>query len=342
MAAVYRFGERVSVQSTGPSGWLFVFYIHQCLQFFMASLAYILSLRFAERLGFPKWEGLLIVSGLFLFNYPLIRTFSLNQVNLYVLDALLLALLVIVQSPFLAGIAISVGALIKVFPSTLVAPLLGTKNWKALLGVIGGVLAAVLLGGHLSIWRQFIRFYLSFPVERESSLWLRNSSLLSFTRNLIQLLGLPETITLPIFLLIAIGVLAWMVVRFYRREQIFKKLEPALPAEMYRHFGHLIDFSVLSLLLAPSAWDHHFVITIPFALWALALQGHEKPVQTGIGIASIFFMPAFNVFPFSYLRLWGVIYLLWLTPPSIIFNPIAVARAWHADRVADEEKHLVS
>jgi len=180
-------------------------------------------------------------------------------------------------------------------------------------------------GRDLSLWKQFVSFYLSFPVERESSLWLRNSSTLSFVRNLVHFSGLPEGIILPLFILAALVVLAWMSVRFLQREKIFRTLEPGVVADTYRNFGHLLDFSVLTLLIAPSAWDHHFVIAIPLALWVIALQGRDKPGWVGIGVASIFFLPAFNVFPFSYLRLLGVVLLLWLASPSIRFQ-VSVSR----------------
>lgn len=318
--------------------WLFVYYIHQCLQFLLVILAYWLTCRFAFWVGLPRLEGTLLVSGLFLFNYPLFRTLQLNQVNLYVLNALLVALLWLRRFPFWSGAAIAIGSLIKVYPVVLGIPLLGMKRWRAILGALIAALLLILLqtgfGSDLSLWRQFIRFYLSFPVERESSLWFRNSSLLSFVRNLVHLSGLPEVAITPLFVLVAFVALVWIIVRFVQREKIFRGRMPGDVSEHYRYFGHLIDFSVLTLLVAPSAWDHHFVLSIPLALWAIALRGREQPIWVGIGIVSIFVMPAYNIFPFSYLRLFGVLLLLWLTPPKIRFAPIEVARAWRAGRGA--------
>lgn len=337
MAFLYLLGGRLFAPET-INLWLFVYYIHQCLQFFLVNLAYRLTYQFALRVGFPRLEGILLVSGLFIFNYPLFRTLGLNQVNLYVLNAVLLAALTLSRFPFLSGMAIALGGLIKVYPFVLGAPLLGMKKWKALLGAFLGVGLAVLLGRNLSIWKQFVSFYLSFPVERESSLWFRNSSTLSFIRNLVGFTGLPEMLILPLFILAALAVLVWMAVRFFQREKIFRTLEPGRIANTYRNFGHLVDFSVLTLLIAPSAWDHHFVLAIPLALWSVALQSRSQPGWVGIGIASIFVMPAFNVFPVSYFRLLGVILLLWLTPPSICFDPDgfrAAARAARVGRAAD-------
>jgi len=353
MASLHTFGDWLY----SPGGWLFssetinlwlfVYYIHQCLQFFLVNLAYWLSCRFAFRIGFPRLEGILLVSGLFLFNYPLVRTLQLNQVNLYVLNAVLIAVLALRRFPFLSGVAVALGGLIKIYPFTLGAPLLGMKKWKAILGVLVGAGLVIFIqtdmGRNLSIWKQFVSFYLSFPVERESSLWFRNSSTLSFVRNLVHFTGMPEMIIPPLFLLAAFAVLAWMSTRFFQREKLFGSLEPEPIADVYRNFGHLLDFSVLALLIAPSAWDHHFVVAIPLALWAIALQGRNKPGWVGIGIASIFILPAFNVFPFSYLRLLGVILLLWFTPPGIRFDPErvrAAARAWRGDRGVDEGRPL--
>jgi hypothetical protein len=343
MASLSRLGGQLFAPET-INVWLFVYYIHQCLQFFLANLAYRLSYCFASKLGFPKLEGLLLVSALFVFNYPLLRTFGLNQVNLYVLNAILIAALALSRFPFLSGAAVALGGLIKIYPFALGAPLLGMKKWKALLGMFLGVGLVILMGRNLAIWKQFVSFYLSFPVERESSLWFRNSSTLSFIRNLVRFTGLPEMLILPLFILAALAVLSWMAVRFFRREKIFQTLEPGAIAGTYRNFGHLVDFSVLSLVIAPSAWDHHFVLAIPLALWAVALQGRSRPGWVGIGIASIFAMPAFNVFPISYLRLFGVILLLWLTPPDICFDPDGfreAARAWRDDHAAGEERSRV-
>ncbi|NJN79927.1 MAG: hypothetical protein HC797_05325 [Anaerolineales bacterium] len=44
--------------------------------------------------------------------------------------------------------------------------------------------------------------------------------------------------------------------------------------ESFKITGHLLDFSVISLLIAPSAWEHHYVLVIPLAIWVL--QSIEK------------------------------------------------------------------
>src|SRR5918996_982974 len=204
MAYVYLVGNEL-LHPTRINLWLFVFYIYQCAQFFLVSLAYQLSSRFASSIGFSNLENKLIVTTLFLFNFPLVRTLRLNQINLYVLNAILIALLVLNRFPFLSGAAVTLGGLIKLYPLSMSVPLLLMKKWKAMVGIlVSGILIIWLLtdfGRDFFLWREFISFLLSFPAERESSLWLRNTTPLSLARNLTLFTGLPESIILPVVII---------------------------------------------------------------------------------------------------------------------------------------------
>jgi hypothetical protein len=320
MAYVYSVGKKL-LHPTKINLWLFVFYIHQCTQFFLINLAYQLSSRFASHVGYSDLQNKLIVTGLFLFNFPLVRMLRLNQINLYVLNATLIALLALNRFPFLSGAAVALGGLIKLYPLSMGAPLLLMKKWKALSGAFASGIIIILLqtnfGRDLFLWKQFILFFLSFPSERESSIWIRNTSLLSLARNLARFTELPESIILPLFIISTLAVLTWIALRFYKREKIYRTFPSGPAAETYRNFGNLIDFSSLALLVTPSAWDHHFVIALPLALWAIALRGKDMPGWLGIAIACIFVLPQVDIFPFSYLRMFGVVALLLLTSPNI-------------------------
>jgi len=323
MAYVYSVGKTF-LQPTKINLWLFVFYIYQCAQFFMSNLAYQLSCRFASHIGYSDLQNKLIVTGLFLFNFPLARTLHLNQINLYILNATLIALLALNRFPFLSGAAVALGGLIKLYPLSIGAPLVVMKKWKALLGALVTGIIIILLqtnfGRDLFLWKEFILFLLSFPSERESSLWIRNTTPLSLARNLARFTELSESIILPLVIISTLAVLTWIALRFYKREKIYRTLPSGRAAETYRNFGNLIDFSSLALLVTPSAWDHHFVIALPLALWAIALRGKNRPGWLGIAIASVFILPPVDIFPFSYLRMFGVVALLLLTAPNIILK----------------------
>ena len=320
LAFIYSIGKKL-LDPASIDELLFVFYIHQCLQFLLCNVAYQLSSRMAARLGFSELKNKLIVTGLFLFNFPLIRMLHLNQINLYVLNTTLIALLALRRFPLLSGAAVTFGGLIKLYPLILSAPLVVMRKWKALLGAfVTGVIVVFLqtnFGRDFRLWRQFLRFFLAFPTERESAVWIRNTTFLSLAHNLNRFMGLPKSFILPFYILCALVVLTWTARRFYQREKTYSTLLPGPAAETYRNFGNLIDFASLALLMTPSAWDHHFVIALPLALWAIAIRGKDRPGWVGLAIACIFVLPPFDIFPFSYLRMFGVIALLILTPPDI-------------------------
>lgn len=320
MAYIYATGK-VLLDPETINPLLFVFYIHQCLQFLLCNLAYQLSSLLASQLGFSELKNRLIVSGLFLFNFPLVRMLHLNQINLYILNTTLIALLALSRFPFLSGAAVMFGGLIKLYPLIMGAPFLFMKKWKALLGAfVSGAVIILLqtnLGRDLILWKQFLLFFISFPAERESSEWIRNTTFLSLARNLTRFSGLPESMITSFYIIGALVVMIWIALRFYQREKTYPTLPAGYAAETYRNFGNLLDFASLALLVTPSAWDHHYVIAVPLALWAIALRGKDQPGWVGIATACIFVLPPFDIFPFSYLRMFGVIALLILTSPNI-------------------------
>ncbi len=321
MVFVFRIGLRLfPLLSLGKSSWVFVFYIHQSALLFFLLLAYVLSMQFAAQIGLDDVTGVLLVSAIFLFNVPVLRTLSNNQVNFYVLVSILGALVFLQKYPFLAGVSVSLGGFIKLYPFALSVPLLGMKKWRALTGVLTGSVVIAMIETNffrnLNLWDQFVNFYLSFPVEQESSLF-RNTSPMSFLRSSLRLLGVSLEILPVIFGIVGLAVLIWYALRFFQREKMIVSVEKLpMGLESFRNIGHLLDFSVLSLLIAPSAWEHHYVIAIPLAIWVFALRGKDAPWQVLLGYALVFVLPVFNVFPFSYLRMAGIILLLALASPK--------------------------
>lgn len=98
-----------------------------------------------------------------------------------------------------------------------------------------------------------------------------------------------------------------------------------MDTDFFRMTGHMLDFSVISLLIAPSAWEHHYVIAIPLAIWTFTLRGRDAFLQTTIGTALVFALPVFNVYPFSYLRMAGLLILLLLVSPKNIEKTFSIS-----------------
>ena len=66
------------------------------------------------------------------------------------------------------------------------------------------------------------------------------------------------------------------------------------------------------LLAAPVVWEHHYVLAIPLLLWAAAGWGRRHAVALGAAALLCFAVPTFDVFPWSYHRLVGLAWILWL------------------------------
>lgn len=323
MAFMFRVGLRFfSYVEMDKSAWVFVFYTHQASLLYFLIFSYILSIEFGVQIGFKELHSVIVVSALYLFNVPILRTLSNNQVNFYILTSILLALVLLRKYPFAAGVAAAVGGLIKIYPFALSAPMMLLRKWRAIAGILVGSLLVFLFETSffrdIDLWRQFVVFYLTFPVEQESLLF-RNSSPMSLLRSSFGFLGLSDTILRVVFIGVVLLVAGWYLIRFFQREKMeIPSGALRMDTDFFRMTGHLLDFSVISLLIAPSAWEHHYVIAIPLALWTFSLRSRDAFLPTVIGVALVFALPVFNIYPFSYLRMAGLLILLMLTSPKNI------------------------
>jgi hypothetical protein len=92
-----------------------------------------------------------------------------------------------------------------------------------------------------------------------------------------------------------------------------------------RDQASLFVFTLLiMMLLSPLVWEHHYVLTLPLGIWALArvaVPGTSQPrrIRAVLAAALVYAPPTFDVFPFSYHRLAGLLWLVWLAtrPPEV-------------------------
>lgn len=325
----------VSLTNLLPKGdtlktWNTVFYLYQCAQFFQIILAYYLTYQLARRMGLKNILALLIVSGLFLFNESLFRTIKFAQINVWILNSFLLALLFLRSHPFVSGLAVALGAHIKLYTLALLLPWSFIKRRRAILGVMVGFFAILLIqtnwGQDWTLWQQFLIYFQS--PEKPNN--YRNSSIRSFVYNLFKI---PATLThhsyfnlVPaIVAVINLLILVWFVVRIIKREKGYRELKKysssgtgQLPNHLFILYGHSIDAIALGLLISPSVWEHHYVIAIPIALWAIVTGRWERRKLTGVGTFLIFCLPTFDFFPLGHCRMIGLLILIYATSPNLV------------------------
>jgi hypothetical protein len=304
--------------------WEMILYFYQVAQFALVLAAYFLSIRLCGLWGLDRSSALLLVTALFLVNNPLLRTFEYNQVNLWILNAFLAGILLLDRHPVAAGGAVAAGGHIKLYPLILSIPWLFAKKTRAVLGVALGFLAILFIqtdwGRNWTPWERFLAYA---KAGVQEPIACRNNSIYSFLCNLFGLAGIPVHYAAPFALGLKLAVVAWAVVRFVQRENAYRGSPRGIDsgrnrarADIGRLAGHSMDAIALSLLISPSAWEHHCILAIPVALWAIVTRRSDKPWQTGIGAFLIFALPTSNLFPLSYNRLAGLLVLLCFTNPA--------------------------
>ncbi len=296
------------------AAWNVVFYLYQCLQLGLVAWLYLLAARLARGMGLPTPWAEVLVAVLLVFDNPLLRTLRHGQVNLLVLDLALAGILAARSRPALAGAAIALAAHIKLYPLTLLIPLVTSRRWRAVAWTVGSFAGVVALqtgfGRDLSLWTSFFEFYTRVGGE----VAFRNGSVHSVLFNTLRLTtgsDLAAPVASAVAKFVSLGALAWLALRVLARERERRAGrvadEPALLADA-------ADCLALALLVSPSAWEHHFVFAIPLVLVSVATRGSERPGAVALGAFLMLGMPTFDLFPFGYHRLAGLLLLLWITP----------------------------
>jgi hypothetical protein len=319
--------------------WYIVFYLFHTSQFYLIGLAYWLNVKLARRLGLRPLVAAVLVACLLLFNVPLLRTLRHNQVNLWLLDLMLLAILVVGRYPWLSGAAVALGTHLKLYPAVLLLPWTLARRWRAVFFSLAGIGLVVLWqagwGQDWTSWQQFLSASAEFPRGthlRDNSLHsLVYNTILRFT-NPAELGRIPfRNLVLAITLVLTLAAGLWLARRWWQREKVFNRLPISGRAEAFRAMGHAADAIAATLIMAPLVWEHHFILAVPILIWAVAGYGRSRPWLIGLSALLMLAVSIFDFYPFSYHRLVGLLLLLAVTPAN---RPPDWASA--ADRPATE------
>lgn len=321
----------IGKELTPDSSWTLVFYFYQCLQYLAILLAYQLCKRFAFKITGTTRLALIVAALLFVCNNPLSRTFRHGQINLWLLDLTLAAILLLDAAPELAGIAIATAAHIKLYPIIMLAPWVVMRRWRAVAATGFGLIAIFLIQtdftADMELWSSYVT---AFFKSGHGSGAFRDNSIASVAANGLRALhhftGIgSQSWAEPITKVVTLAVIAFFAWRFFLRESVFRLSGNSPKARLLRSYGHQTDTLAVMLLVSPLVWEHHFVLAIPFALWAILSSENKLPAAAWSAV--LFFPPTFDVFPFSFHRVLALIALVWLTQPqaTITNNPKTTA-----------------
>jgi hypothetical protein len=240
------------------------------------------------------------------FNEPLQTTLHHGQVNLLVLDIILLSLIFQKKDrPVPAALFLSLAVFIKIYPVLFILPFIFSKKIRYLTAFgasSAALLAASVLVSGTKPWLDFARSTLDLFLKRPDSPFTRgfqdsfgNVSLKSFLSQLFAALRLPPSLVIPVFIALAVLFLFLMFGSPWKRA-----IASDLPLE-----GSLL--LILTLVLAPITWSHHFVLILFPAAYLfnriLAEKRYAAFLLLAFLISQIFYNLPWGAFPFNQVRL---------------------------------------
>jgi len=243
---------------------------------------------------------------LLLSNEAVLTTIHHGQVNVAVFDVILLALVFQKkEKPLPVAFFLSLAVFLKIYPILFVLPLVFSKRIKALAyfaGSCGALLTASVFVSGPSPWADFGRSTIQLFLKKADSPFTRafqnhlgNVSLKGFLAQAFPRAGLPESLLSPAFVVLA-AVLVGSVFVLPRRNS----------AHADRNSVSSLLF-ILTVLLAPITWSHHYVILLFPAAYLfdrLVAEGRYPALLLLLLLASqIFYRAPWGGFPFNQIRL---------------------------------------
>jgi len=330
MAGLYHVVEFLpigdNVAESGSTGWDAVFYLFQCGQFFAVVLMYFLCrmlLRFAS-MG-ERYSS--ILSGLVIIcNFPLMLTLRNVQVNIWVLDLILFAVMFLARRPVLAGFALAIGAHIKLYPFALLLPWILKRRVTAIVSAVVAFAMIVYMqtgfGRHWTLWKQFAgqgSRLSDFP--RGNSIYTGIQSAINVFAGPLGLSQSKIELTAGIMsVAVTVALLGWFLIRFIHRERNFRDFTgggaggKTSNTETFKMISHCIDALIFGLLASSSVGRHHYLLVVPAILWGFSSCCGDKKMRMAMVGFLILCVPRLYIFPLRYLPLAAILYMLYICP----------------------------
>ena len=325
---------------TSPEGgWRILYFIYYAAHFGAMLCAYLMTHRLGQRIGFREPVLSLLCAGLFLFSVPMMQNLQFNQTNIFILDILLVILLLPPSRNLASGLLAALGTAFKLYPILVLVPWIRMRRFRAIAAMaMGGAALLCLETRGFRDWHIISQYLSFFFHDYPKYIHYRNNCYYSLFANVLSIIKfhvipmgrsafLVFSGTLP--MAATLLTLVWFGVRGLKRERSFESAlhygseRDAAQAERERRW--LLDMLPLMLLVSPTLWAHHFILIIPFVMQALFDAKQKSPMRIGLFTGLIFLPPVFDIFPFSYHRLAGLIGLCLSAPMTLTFSEPAKA-----------------
>lgn len=282
-------------------------YFYQVMQLALVMGAWVLSRKFLMRLGVGSVLAALIASTLLIVSPPLLMTLKYNQMNLWVLNAILAAALLTRSDPASAGLIAAIGVDVKVYPLIMLPVWIASRRWKALAALLIALVAVIgldiIAAGGIHLWRD----YYHFAQSAEGGNTSENTSLMALAFRLPTLFGISgeafATLSNALGVVLYLSIMGVVLVIALRG---FQKLQPTLHNE--RAFLRFTAYATaVMLLVSPMVWHHHYLAALPVILVLVDdLRRKIAPLPV-TALLLVQFLPVIEVFPMNHLRQLGLL-----------------------------------
>ena len=91
-----------------------------------------------------------------------------------------------------------------------------------------------------------------------------------------------------------------------------------------------MDIIAAMLLISPFVWEHHFVIALPLLIWLFRWRAASSPVLVFLIVVMITWIPVFDLYPFTFQRIAGLLLLVYSLKPGHSFSSLKEKGRWAA------------
>jgi hypothetical protein len=231
------------------------------------------------------------------------------QVNFHVMNFILLSLLFYRERVFLSAFLLALAVHFKASPAVLVLAFFLEFNWKWLAGFAVSMILIALPTAALYGVRPFFDFLNNFLfISAPHALSMHDSSFDSAIGMALSYMRADATIVGLLVLLAKVFTALVVIFLCIRTQGFFSRRDHET-----RLYDSIIPLFMGMTLLSPLVWEHHAMfLTLPFLLVLKKLESPAEWISYGTVYLSVFLMPTFDYFPWSYGRLLGILILLGL------------------------------
>lgn len=265
-------------------------------------LSYLLLYLVLQKYGFPRHAAAAFPFVLLIFSVPLARALAYQQVTIHVVNMILISLLFYGRNNLVSAAALCLAVNLKVTPAILILPFLYNREWRWLVFFVA---VQVLIIAFTS-WMCGIRYWGDFFHSglRVMAFAYRNNSIDSFLFNLSRFLGIPFDKIASAAAKIVFLIISAVMWRASCEREVFYSGERRMGV-VYNGFVPLLLFAVV---VSPRIWAHYLIIlSLPFLVMLKVIRGKGELALYLLSYVLIFLVPVFDLFPFSYHRLLGIL-----------------------------------